>query len=311
MLISVIVCIYDTNNYQNLLEAVNSLLNQTYQELEIIIVVDGNEQLRKRIATAYATQGNIQVLASEESMGISGARNIGIRKAQGDVIAFLDDDAVADRRWIECLADTYQKTDAIAVGGKILPMWLSKKTNCLPEELYWLVGLTYEGFAGEDVTEVRNPLGPNMSFRREVFEKVGLFSEAFGFDRKQNLYLQGEEAELALRMKNKLGRGVIYDPGLIVYHKVPVSKTRLGIMLKRAFYQGYTKARLKRLSPFPKPLATEESYLKDLLLRYIPKRIKRVFLMSTPVTEMKQLLVLFASISAVGLGFIYGYFKSR
>ncbi|GAF70123.1 unnamed protein product [marine sediment metagenome] len=208
---------------------------------------------------------------------------------------------------MESLVGTYQKTDAIAVGGKILPTWLSKKPDYLPQELYWLVGLTYEGFVTEGVTEVRNALGPNMSFRCEVFKKVGLFSEAFGFARKRTSYLQGEEAELALRMKGKLGKGVIYSPESVVYHKVPASKTRLGMLLRRAFYQGYTKARLKRLSPSHKPLAVEQFYLKDLLFKYIPNRIKRIFLMSHLVVETKQLVVLFASILAVGLGFIYGY----
>jgi hypothetical protein len=67
---------------------------------------------------------------------------------------------------------------------------------------------------------------------------------------------------------------------------------------------------LKRLSPSPKPLATEEVYLKDLLLKYIPRRTTGVFLRSKPLTEIKQLLVLFASIFAVGLGFIYAHLKN-
>ncbi len=310
MFVSVITCTYRSDNYQNLLDVVANLLNQTYLDMEIIIVVDGNERLRDKIATSYNAQGNIKVIASEESVGVSGARNLGIRKAKGDIIAFLDDDAVADKRWIEGLVNTYQKSDTIAVGGKILPIWLQKRPDYLPEELYWLVGLTYEGFSKEGVTEVRNPLGSNMSFRREVFEKVGSFNQGFGFTGKGASYMQGEEAELASRMKNKLGRGTVYNPELIVYHKVPASKTKLGILLKRAFYQGYTKALLKRISSSPKPLATEESYLKDLLLRCIPQKMKELVLGTGSVANVKQLLVLFASILAVGLGFIYGYLKS-
>lgn len=313
MFVSVIVCTSDVDNYQNPLEAVNSLLNQTYPELEIIIVVDNvdNQQLYKRIATAYATQGNIQIITSGESSGVSAARNTGIKKAQGDIIAFLDDDAVADKRWIERLVDTYQKTDAIAVAGKVLPIWLSNKPDYLPEELYWLVGLTYKGFAREDVTEVRNALGSNMSYRREVFTEVGLFNEHLGFARKHNAYLQGEEAELALRMKGKLGKGVIYDPDLIVYHKVPTWKTRLGMLLRRAFYQGYSKAWLNRLNPYPRALSIEESYLKDLFFKYIPHKIKKVLLNSNPTTEIRQLPVLLASILAVGVGFTCGHFQRK
>ena len=310
MFVSVIVCTYRSDAYENVLDVVASLLNQTYPEIEIIIVVDGNEGLRKKIATIYNTQDNIQVIASEESIGVSGARNLGIRRARGDIIAFLDDDAVAEKRWIEDMINTYQKNDAIAVAGTVLPIWLTKKPDYLPEELYWLVGSTYEGFTKEGVTHVRNALGPNMSFKREVFEKVGSFNQDFGFARKGASYIQGEEPEFALRMQNTLGKGVIYNPNLIVYHKVPEWKTRLRILLRRAFYQGYSKALLKKLSCSPKPLAPEESYLKDLLLKYIPRRIRRVFLWSDPLAEMKQLLFLLISILAVGLGFVNGQLRS-
>ncbi len=309
MFVSVIVCTHQAGAYQNVLDAVASLLDQTYKKLEIIIVVDGNETLCGEIKAAYDIRGNIHIIGVEESIGVSGARDLGIGAAKGDVIAFLDDDAVAGRRWIEGLVDTYRKNDAIAVGGRVLPVWLPKKPEHLPEELYWLVGATHEGFAREGVSEVRNTFGPNMSFKREVFEKVGLFNRGFGFARRGTSYIQGEEAEFALRMRHKLGKGVIYNPELIVYHKVPASKARLGILFKRSFYQGYTKALLRRLSPCPKPLATEESYLKDLLFKYIPRRARRILSGSGSLAEIKQLLVLLASIFAVGLGFIYGHIK--
>ncbi len=310
MFVSVITCTYNTDNYPNILDTVASLLNQTYPDIEIIIVVDGNERLREKIAMTYDTKGNIQVIASEENKGVAGSRNLGITQARGDIIAFLDDDSVTDKRWIEDLVDTYQKRDAIAVGGGILPIWLSKKPDYLPEELYWLVGLTYKGFAKEGVTEVRNAFGSNMSFKREVFEKVGSFNQCFGFARKGTSYIQGDEPEFALRMQNTLGKGVTYNPNLIVYHKIPEWKTKLRILLKRAFYQGYSKALLKKLSHSPKPLAPEESYLKDLLLKYIPRRIRRIFLWHDPLVEMKQLLVLLISILAVGLGFVDGHLRS-
>lgn len=309
MLVSAIICTYRSNAYKDVLETVASLLNQTYPEIEIIIVVDGNERLRKKIAAVYNTQNKIQVIASKENIGVSGARNLGIRRARGDIIAFLDDDAVAGKRWIEDLVDTYQRKDAIAVGGKILPIWLTKKPDYLPEELYWLVGLTFKGFAQEGVTEVRNALGGNMSFKKEVFEKVALFNENFGLAKEGNSYGQAEEPDFALRIKKKLGQRVIYNPELIVYHKVPESKTRLRALLKRAFYQGYSKALLKRISPHPEPLATEESYLKGLLFKYIPQRVKALFIGTGSAARIKQLLVLFASIFAVGLGFIYGYMR--
>ena len=185
----------------------------------------------------------------------------------------------------------------------------SQRPDYLPEELYWLVGVTHEGFAEEKVTQVRNTFGPNMSFRRGVFQKVGLFNENLGFARRGTSYMQGEEAEFTLRIKQKLGQGVLYNPKALVYHKIPPSKVKVKALLKRAFYQGYSKALLRKLNPSADSIATERAYLKSLLLKYIPKRLKSFFLGSAHLNALKQLLVLVASIFSVGLGFLYGYTK--
>ncbi len=308
MLVSIVVCTHSLDNLQNLVEAVDSLLNQTHREIEIIVVVDGNQELYDRIMKAYDNHGNIKTMVTAESLGAFGAGNVGIKVAQGDVIALLDDDAVADRGWIENLVDIYQKLDAIAVGGKILPLWLTKKPDYFPLELGWLVGMTQEGFAEDKIAEVRNTWGSNMSFKREVFDKVGLLNAELGFAKGKTSYMQGAEAEFALRMKNKLGRGIIYNPEAIVYHKIPSSRIKPGILLKRAYYQGYSKALMKKQSPLPDTLATEKSYLTDLFFKYIPRRIKGIVSLNA-VKELKQLSLLAVVIICVGLGFMYGYVK--
>jgi len=305
MLVSVVVCTHSTNNYQNLMEAVDSLLEQTHREMEIIIVVDGNKELYERIVKVYGARDNIKIVATEESLGAFGAGNVGVKTARGDVIAFTDDDAIAERRWVESLVDTYEKLDAISVGGKILPIWASGKPDYFPEELYWLVGVTHEEFAEVKVVEVRNTFGPNMSFRREVFKEIGLFNEKLGFAKRGTSYMQGAEPEFALRMKQKLGQGVMYNPEAIVYHKIPPSKVKVKMLLRRAFYQGYSKALLRKLNPSADSIVTERSYLKTLLLKYIPQRMKRVYCL----LELKKLFLLVAVIISVGLGFVYGYAK--
>ena len=308
MLVSIVVCTHSLDNLQNLGEAVNSLLNQTHKEIEIIVVVDGNQELYDRIMKAYNNHGKIKTMVTGESLGAFGAGNVGIKVAQGDVIALLDDDAVADRGWIENLVDIYQKLDAIAVGGKIVPLWLTKKPDYFPLELGWLVGMTQEGFAEDKIAEVRNTWGSNMSFKREVFDKIGLLNAELGFAKGKTTYMQGAEAEFALRMKNKLGKGIIYNPEAIVYHKIPSSRTKPRILLKRAYYQGYSKALMKKHSPLPDTLATEKSYLTDLFFKYIPRRIRGIVSLNA-VKELKQLSFLSATIISVGLGFIYGYVR--
>ena len=87
------------------------------------------------------------MILNEKNLGLSKSRNKGIKEAKGDVIAFFDDDAVADEHWLKELVRMYEEHDAIAAGGKILPEWEAKKPKFLPEEYYWLIGATHKGFS--------------------------------------------------------------------------------------------------------------------------------------------------------------------
>src|SRR4030042_1644993 len=247
MFISAVVCTHSLDNCNNLIEAVDSLLKQTHTENEVIVVVDGNKELYEKVAAQFAGKKAVKTVLIESNIGVSGARNAGVKVARGDVIAFMDDDAFADKEWMDRLVATYQNYDAIGVGGKILPVWTQGVPDYLPEELYWLAGVTHKGFAEEKIGEVRNTFGPNMSFRREVFEKVGMFNENLGFAKRRAFYIQAEEPEFALRVKRELGRRVIYNPAAIIYHRITPSKLKIRVLLKRAFYQGYSKALMKEL----------------------------------------------------------------
>jgi len=307
MLVSAIVCAHSLKRRHDLEEAVASLLAQTHSDLEIIVVVDGDEELYRMVTADYADAASVKAVLLEKNVGISGARNAGVAEALGEVIAFMDDDAVADRAWIETLAATYERLHAVAVGGRVLPVWLSGEPEHLPPELYWLVGATHEGFAGDGVCEVRNTFGPNMSFRRDVFEKVGGFNQNLGFSRRGTSYVQAEEPEFALRMTKALGKAMVYNPDAIVYHKITDSKTRVRTLLRRSFYQGYSKAWLKRHDVCGDPIATERAYLRMLLLKAVPVRLLRSYRPS----ELKRLLLLMASLVSVALGYAYGYCTER
>jgi len=126
-------------------------------------------------------------------------------------VAFIDDDAVADERWIERLIRAHKDEEAIAAGGRMTPLWVAGKPSFLPEEFYWLVGVTHRGFA-EGPGEVRNTFGSNISFRADVFEALDGFDTDIG-GRKGDRNLQGGETELCARLHAQYGRGVWYEPG--------------------------------------------------------------------------------------------------
>lgn len=304
MKVSVVICTYSEEMFEHLREAVESVRSQTYEDVETIIVVDGNTTLCERVIDAYRQISDIIVHCNEENVGLSASRNNALEHASGDVIAFLDDDAVADERWIEELVGTYESHDAIAAGGRMTPIWVDGKPKFLPEEFYWLIGVTYPGFA-EAGDEVRNTFGSNISFRADVLRALDGFDSEVG--RRGDLNLQAEEPLLGTRMREAYGRGVVYNPDAKVGHKVFSYRTEQIWLLKRAFWQGYSKRAMETL--ITEESSSEESdFLKQLLMKSVPERVKS--LVTGPnVPQVKQLFTLFFLTGTVGIGYLYGIFK--
>src|SRR5512135_774025 len=90
--ISVVICAYTEKRWSDLLAAVASLRQQTRKPHEVIVVIDHNPALLARVRTSLP---DVKVIASHEPPGLSGARNCGVAMAQGEVIAFMDEDATA------------------------------------------------------------------------------------------------------------------------------------------------------------------------------------------------------------------------
>lgn len=304
MRVSVILCTYSIDMYDHFVEAVESLYTQTYQDIEVIIVIDGNETLCKRVRATFGVKADTVIHCNEENRGLLQSRNIGVDHARGEVIAFIDDDAVAHEEWVEELVRAYRDRDAVAVGGKMDPRWVAGKPRYLPEEFYWLVGVTQRGFAdGEG--EVRNTFGSNLSFRREVFQELGGFNAAMG-GRKGKGNLQGGESELCARLRETYGRGVWYRPHAKVEHKIFEYRTQLGWLVDRAFWQGYSKRAMEMT--VAESDGTESEYLWKLLLTFAPGRI-RSLVRRPSVIKLEQFVMLWVFTTAVGLGYLYGMIR--
>ena len=216
--ISVVVCTH--RNRALLAKTLDSLGRQTLpQELFEVIVVDNNSQDNtKEVVARYPMVRYVL----EERLGLSNARNTGVEKAQGDIIAFIDDDAEASPQWLQALLKIYDSIpDAWAVGGKVLPIWDSQKPAWLTQSYYRALSLVEWG---EDVRTLCWPeriIGTNCSFRREVFSVVGHFVSELG--RIANFTLCLEDTEIQQRI-HKTGRLVYYTPDAAVYHHVPAHR---------------------------------------------------------------------------------------
>jgi len=307
MRVSVVLCAHTMDRYDAVVEAAESVLAQTYDDVELVFVSDGDPAVADRFETDFGDQKDVVVHRNDENRGLLISRNNGAEVANGEVVAFIDDDAVADPEWVERLVTAYDDHDAIAAGGKMTPMWVAGKPDFLPEEFYYLIGVTHRGFEGgaDEPGEVRNTNGSNISFRREVFLDLGGFEPDIG-GRKGDNNLQGGETELCARLRDEYDTGVYYDPDAVVAHKVFEYRTDPYWLLDRAFWQGYSKRGMATFAP--ESSGEEWSFLGRLLGEYVPTRLRG--LVSDPeAAKAKQLVWLFLLTGAVGFGYLYGIYE--
>ncbi len=305
MKVSVVVCTYATELYSDFCEAVESVLAQTYESVEIVLVIDGNHEVFDRTVEAFGDNNNVVIHCNDENRGLSYSRTKGVEVSSGDIIAFLDDDAIARNDWIAQLVTGYEQTDAIAVGGRMVPEWIADRPDFFPAEFYWLIGANYEPRL-EDWSEVRNTLGSNMSFRREVFDTVGGFDEQVGLSGDNQI--QAEETELAMRMYDTFRKGMLYNPDAVVAHKIFQYRTEPAWLLRRAFWQGYSKRAIEELE-VEGPASEETAFLAHLVFSSVPQRIAG--LVREPEFSKVQQLVMLGMLTAfVGLGYVYRLLRS-
>jgi GT2 family glycosyltransferase len=194
-----------------LCDTLKYLLAQTYSKLEIIIV-DQTPQHQP------ATEAFLRELASAGRMkhvctmthGLTVARNVGIEHAQGEVILFCDDDVIVGPDWVASHAENYLDPTIGGVTGQVL------EPNQTPGDVKPIGRITYcgrliENFYSIHRMDVEYVKGGNMSFRRTVAHKVGLFDTRFG----NPAFL--EETDFAFRVR-KLGYRIVFDPQASMRH---------------------------------------------------------------------------------------------
>jgi glycosyltransferase involved in cell wall biosynthesis len=299
MKVSVVVCTYSMERYGPFSECVESVLAQEYEPLEVVLVVDGNVEVFERVREDFGDEDDVVLHCNDENRGISYSRTKGGEIASGEIVAFIDDDAIAEPDWVENLVEVYEETDAIAVGGDVLPDWQTEKPDFFPEEFYWLVGCVEPGFA-EDGEEVRNTYGSNISYRREAFLEVGGYDPNTG--RKGDKHLQAHEAPVGIRLLEEYGQGMVFTEEAVVHHKLFDYRGEFGWLVSRSFWQGYSKRVMDLL--YPNAPDDKSAYLKQLLTHFVPKRVKEL-VRSPSVSEVKQLISVFVFTGAVGLGYLY------
>lgn len=262
--VSVIVCAYTLQRWGVLCEGIASIADQTTPALETILVIDHNPELLEQARTQFP---DVQVAPNAGMRGSSESKNTGVALATSEILAFLDDDAIAAQTWLEELIRPYGDLSVIGTCGMPTPRWEGGKTpQWLPLEFYWTIGCGYRGLPTK-VAPVRNPIGAAMSFRKSVFDQIGGFSVGLGPNMATpSPHGGGEETELGIRALRAFPKGtLLHVPDARVEHQVPVGRTDFGYFRHRCWLEGKTKALLSNRVGTADGLSSERAYtLKTL-----------------------------------------------
>lgn len=269
--LSIAVCTYNRSDV--LPKCLESLINQTTdKELFEVLIIDNNStDNTKKIAWDFCKESQNFKYIFEEKQGLSHARNRAIDEAKGTYLAYIDDDAIADKEWVEKIFSVIQNNkDIAAFGGKILPWYNTEKPKWFKDEF----GLHSWGDEHLQLSLQNYPFGlsgSDMIFKKDILAKYNGFSAEYGMTGKKIAF--GEESLLFNKML-KNSENVQYFPDLFVYHLVSEKSFSLKNAFKRSVQNGKTIAKIRNAKLFSVDFI-KKSYmfclsLLELALFFVP-----------------------------------------
>ncbi len=228
-LVSVIILNWNGEDYIG--ECVDSVIDQTYPETEIIVVDNNSEDSSVEILKSKHLS-HITLVENSENLGYAGGNNIGIKRSDGEYIALLNDDALADKNWISELVSRIkegnEKTGMIA---SLILNYRDRKTVDNTGHLLYPDGINRGRDRGESTDDLTNygealfPSGCGAFYSGEMLDEIGLFDEDF--------FSYGDDTDLGLRARLS-GWNCLYCRKAIVYHRY--SKSAGAYSKKKFFY---------------------------------------------------------------------------
>lgn len=267
------VVIPTVNRASTIGKAIENVLKNTVKPHEIIVVDQSQNDLTGKALSAFIETDRIFYI--KDSMpGASRARNLGWKTASGDIIAFTDDDALVAVDWIERIQHSFEQQDLNigVLGGKVIPLYEEKNPNwTIPKRWEHLLPAYDQGNSFEHFRDGAFPATVNYAVPRSLLEKFGGFDENIGPYTGRKIQIPGEDAELALRLKQG-GFSLIYNPDCVVYHPVPLSRQSPEFLNKSLVGEGARSAFLdiKKNSNYTiHLLALFKSVIKYLYLAFL------------------------------------------
>ncbi|MFT4285232.1 MAG: glycosyltransferase [Protaetiibacter sp.] len=265
-LVSVILVNY--RGVDDTLAAIDALgrIDWPADRLEIIVVdnASGDDSLARLKAEAP----QVTLVPSKKNLGFAGGCNLGVARSSGEVVAFLNNDARPDARWIAAAMEALERSPRIgAVASRVLD-WDGKLVDFIDAALTWY-GMGYKPLTGDRPPargDAAHPVlfgtGAAMFVRREVYEELG------GFDERYFMFF--EDVDFGWRL-NLAGWRFSYEPGSLAYHRHHASMKDFGsyreqYLLERnalyTLYKNLEPENLNRVLPAAMALAVRRSVAK-------------------------------------------------
>jgi GT2 family glycosyltransferase len=209
------IVIATSSRYELLEQLLKSLADQTFKDFRTILVCIKIDGRIEGISSKYDA-----ILLEDERKGRCYARNLGVKKAEGSIVVFLDDDVTLEKDWLELIMNDFRLNPRIGGVGGVPISVENGKASFLPtlyDFIYDLMinkagGLVgWQGKIGDCPKQVDFLSGSNMAFRRDILLWLGGFDENFYWSSL------GEDVDLCLRVTEQ-GYLVILDPRAKAHH---------------------------------------------------------------------------------------------
>ncbi|MDU2673168.1 MAG: glycosyltransferase [Clostridium sp.] len=228
MKVSVVICTYNRESYLKLCLEGLFKNNEDRSLYEVIVIDNKSTDNTRQIVESFKVNEEIRYVY-EERVGLSNARNRGINEANYDIIAYLDDDAIPEKGYINNIICGFNEHQVKCGGGKIIPIWTVDKPQWYSEQFNGVFTILDCGDK-DKVLDIDYPYGANMFFLKSELIKVGGFNTELGL--KGNEIIMGEDDDMFIRFKNK-GHKIWYLSQVAVKHHVPEGKINKEYVKKR------------------------------------------------------------------------------
>jgi glycosyltransferase involved in cell wall biosynthesis len=212
---------------------------------ELLVVDNNSHDATPEVVQRYARGSTVPVrYLREPHQGKSNALNAGLGEAQGNVVAFTDDDVLVPPDWVATALRVLDRWGAEGAGGRILPRWEMSPPQWLANSPLLRARLALVEVETSQVLKypIRGPgiiWGANMIFRRTVFDHIGAFDVKLGPIGSRPV--NSEDLDMVERAVLH-GHTLVYDPEIVVYHRIPSARMRMSYFRRREFAGGLARA---------------------------------------------------------------------